>query len=660
MADPAHSQESIQAPAALTEDAHGTVTWRSLIAGVIVAIIVILWNTYVEYIVHGPRLNITHFPLGLFAPLAVIGLLNGWLRLRKIPWAFDPTEVMVIVGLGLVGAAVPAYGLTSFFLGVIAIPYYLATPENQWAMFFHQYLPEWLIPSNEGDAMRWLFEGLPNPSMPIPWNVWVGPMLGWMAFIGAIVLACVCLAVMLRQQWAEHERLPYPILHPARSLAQIREDGHTTYFRDRYFWIGVGVTFFILAWNIIRYFIPGFPTIDLHHGWLSMGGGFFPNIHIGVNWYTIGFAYFANIDVLFSIVVFYIYYYFQIAAYRRMGIALSKKGSVSDGTVSLQAMGAFVALVLSGLWLARHHVRDIFKKTFDDSHPVDDRNEMLSYKACVFGFLFASVFIVCWLNAVGIAIWASVIFTIGIYLSYLGIARVISETGVVYYSWNMSPEGFLNFVSGNPNIFDPSTKTALRIVAATNCQGKGMFIVPIAHAVRIGGAIAEHKRRIIFGIGATVVVGVFVSIFFSLSLGYTYGAYNFNDFPFTRYPPNLFNGLVNALKSDVKWELNRYFFVVGGALMYFLVSAMRYRFAWWPLAPIGLVVPLTHGIASIFSLFLTWAAKSIILRIGGVELYRRLRPMFVGFLVGHALGVILSFCVDLIWFHGHGHHTHSW
>jgi len=87
---------------------------------------------------------------------------------------------------------------------------------------------------------------------------------------------------------------------------------------------------------------------------------------------------------------------------------------------------------------------------------------------------------------------------------------------------------------------------------------------------------------------------------------------------------------------------------------------MRYRYAWWPLAPIGLVVPLTHGIASIFSLFLTWSAKSIILRIGGVDLYRKMRPLFVGILVGHALGCLLSFFVDIIWFPGQGHSTHSW
>jgi hypothetical protein len=62
----------------------------------------------------------------------------------------------------------------------------------------------------------------------------------------------------------------------------------------------------------------------------------------------------------------------------------------------------------------------------------------------------------------------------------------------------------------------------------------------------------------------------------------------------------------------------------------------------------------------IFSLFLAWACKAIILRLGGVQLYRKSQPFFVGLLVGYALGVSLSSVVDMIWFNGQGHGIHSW
>jgi len=640
------------------EKAKGAVTVRSLSVGLAVGILVILWNTYVEYIAHTARMNITHFPLALFVPFSVLALVNGLLRLKKMRWALSPSETLVVVALGLVGAAVPAYGLTSFFLGLIAIPYYLATPENQWGVSFHQYLPEWLIPSNEGDAMRWLFEGLPSPEMPIPWGLWLVPLSSWMVFIGAIVLGSICLAVMLRKQWAQHERLAYPILHPARDLAEGGE-GEMPLLKNRLLWIGAAIPFFILSWNIISYFSPGFPRISLYRGWMPIFSNF-PNIHININWYTVGFAYFANLDVLLSIWVFYLFYWFQVGVYRRLGINLSRENAKGDPTVSYQAAGAFLALVLWGLWLTRKHLRDVFVKAFRPAYPVDDSDELLSYRTCAFGFIFSVVFIVFWLTALGISFSVAAVLTIGIFFSYIGAARVIAETGVVYYSMNMSGHGLVNFAFGGPNVFDPATKTALRLTDAISCQGKGMFMPPLVHMAKIGDEIGAHRRRLVLGVGLTIVLGIASAIVYSLYLGYTLGAYNFNDYPFTRYPPGVYNGLVLALKGEANWETERYYFLGAGAVVYALVSTMRYRFTWWPLTPIGMLVPMTHAIHSIFSIFLTWATKFLILRLGGVNLYRKSRPVFVGFLVGHALGCLLSFLVDQIWFPGHGHGTHSW
>lgn len=634
------------------------VTVRSLILGLSLALLTIVWNTYVEYIAHTGRINITHFPISIFAPYAILALGNGVLRRFRVPWALSAPELLAMLAMGLVGAAIPAYGLTSYFLGLIAIPYYLATPENQWVAFFHQYLPTWLVPSNEGGAMQYLFEGLPSPDMPIPWAMWVGPLSGWMMFIGAIVLGSICIAVILRKQWSEYERLAYPILQPAVDLAET--EARVPLFKNHLFWIGVGIPFFIFTFNMISYFSPGFPRISLSRGWMPMGS-YFPHIHVSLNLYTMGFAYFANIEVLLSIWVFYLFYCTQISMYRRLGINLSSRGDTkSDATASLQAGGAFVMLVLWGLWMARHHIRDVFQKAFRPSSAIDDSEEMLSYRFCAFGLIFSLVFMVAWLHAVGIAWMVAIVLTLGFFMSYIGVARVIAETGVVYYSMSMSGPGMLPFLFGGPNGFDPSTKTALTVVNALSAQGKGIFMPPLVHVAKIGEMVQAHRKRLALGVVLTIVIGIAVAIVYTLYLGYTVGAYNFNDYPFTRYPPGAYDGLVKALKSEVTWETERYYFLLLGALTFAAVSFMRYRFAWWPLSPIGMVVPLTHAIHSIFTIFLAWGIKLIIMQIGGVSFYRRTRPLFLGLLVGYVMGVFVSFLVDQIWFPGQGHGTHSW
>jgi hypothetical protein len=55
------------------------------------------------------------------------------------------------------------------------------------------------------------------------------------------------------------------------------------------------------------------------------------------------------------------------------------------------------------------------------------------------------------------------------------------------------------------------------------------------------------------------------------------------------------------------------------------------------------------------SVFLAWALKTLILRLGGVRAYRACRPFFVGLIVGFFVGVGISYGVDLIWFFGKGH-----
>jgi hypothetical protein len=48
------------------------------------------------------------------------------------------------------------------------------------------------------------------------------------------------------------------------------------------------------------------------------------------------------------------------------------------------------------------------------------------------------------------------------------------------------------------------------------------------------------------------------------------------------------------------------------------------------------------------------------MRIGGVALYRKSKPFFLGLLTGYAFGIATSFLVDVIWFWGDGHYIHSW
>jgi len=48
----------------------------------------------------------------------------------------------------------------------------------------------------------------------------------------------------------------------------------------------------------------------------------------------------------------------------------------------------------------------------------------------------------------------------------------------------------------------------------------------------------------------------------------------------------------------------------------------------------------------------TWLIKVIILRLGGISLYRRATPFFIGMIVGYTAALMVSMTIDLIWFPG--------
>ena len=56
-----------------------------------------------------------------------------------------------------------------------------------------------------------------------------------------------------------------------------------------------------------------------------------------------------------------------------------------------------------------------------------------------------------------------------------------------------------------------------------------------------------------------------------------------------------------------------------------------------------------------FTLFMAWMIKSIMIRVGGLMLYNRGKPFFIGLTLGHFAAAGLSFIIDVIYFQGHGH-----
>ncbi len=97
-----------------------------------------------------------------------------------------------------------------------------------------------------------------------------------------------------------------------------------------------------------------------------------------------------------------------------------------------------------------------------------------------------------------------------------------------------------------------------------------------------------------------------------------------------------------------------------GAAATFALTLLKYRLVWWPLPAVGLALQGMYMARRIvFPVFTAWAIKTVVLRIGGVGLYRRGQPFFLGLMAGYALAVFLSTVTDHAFFFGRGHSVHD-
>ena len=639
-------------------------SFRSVGIGIAAVVFINLWVTYAETVVRTSRLNLSFFQLTLLSIFIVlVCAVNPLLKRILGRPALTSSELLVIVAIGMVGSVVPTSGITGFLVGVIASPIYFATPENQWAEFYHPHLTSWLVPSDT-NALRAFFEG--GEGGGIPWSAWVVPLAWWCGLVFALFAGSACAMVILRKQWAENEKLVYPLATVAIEMADDSGGGvMPDFMRGRLFWLGAAVAFSLLAWNAISWFFPGVAGIRFfpHAGYFRFTR-YSPGVYVQpLQFYTIGFAYFANLQVLLSIWFFFLLHVVEGGIFNRLGYQIARSTdsfSADPPTEAWQCFGALACLVAWRLWVARAHLRAVLVKVFRGDQTLDDSGEALSYRASLIGLALSLAFALFWLMRSGMDVTTAVMFLAALSVIYLGMTRVVAEVGVPYAQGTVTPQAFVMDLRGT-YVMSGASLTSIALSYSLIDYMRGLFMPGLAHVVRLGDQIRGGKRLLLYCVAIGVAAGLVSSIWLTLHLGYTHGAYNFSHLFFGGNPKAVFTSTIGQMRTPKAPDVSRVMFFAIGALGMGLLTFLRYRFSWWPIHPIGLAVAAADNVYSLaMPVFIAWAAKTILMKVGGVALYRRSKPLFIGLLVGYTFGVVFSFLVDAVWFPGQGHAVHWW
>ncbi|MBM3498941.1 MAG: hypothetical protein FJX74_09750, partial [Armatimonadetes bacterium] len=181
-----------------------TITPRAIVLGLLLMPVNAYWVTVAEvrwYSLDGSCLPLFITPVFILFCLAVLNLLLNRLRPRQ---AFSQVELLVVYIMLVIGETLAGHDFVQNLFGVLGHPYRFATPENKWAELFHQYLPNWLVVADES-ALRGFYEGDAVWWQPQNLVPFLRPLAWWGLWLLVMIGVLLCLNVLIRRPWTEHE-----------------------------------------------------------------------------------------------------------------------------------------------------------------------------------------------------------------------------------------------------------------------------------------------------------------------------------------------------------------------------------------------------------------------------------------------------------------------
>jgi len=307
-----------------------------------------------------------------------------------------------------------------------------------------------------------------------------------------------------------------------------------------------------------------------------------------------------------------------------------------------------IVLSLGGLWVAREHLQNVLRGAFFRRAQVDDTDEIMSYRAAVYCVLGGSLFLLFCLRAGGLPLWAGTMLLVVAFLLFIGITRIVVEGGMVSCRAPLIAPNFV--VSGmGTSAVGPAGMTMLAYTYSWTGDIRTFVMASAAHALKLveEAKFSGSRRPIFWCLAAAVAVTVLSSCWMMLTLAYKYGGINLNAGYFRLITTIPYTYLDFYLQNPSPPNWSGWLHTgIGAALMAALLF-VRQHYLWWPLHPLGLPISATRIMDLVwFSVFLAWLAKGVILKYGGPQLFVRLRPFFLGMILGQFVGAGVWIAID--------------
>ena len=637
--DPHLQPSEAGAPDSHIEAIHGLSTRAVLISAVLLAGS-LLWIRQAEMVNQPCQITESIPPIPAVAGLILLVMLLPLLRRLPRLVRLSRVDTLMVYCCLTIATPMASVGVVRLFFPCITTLYYFATPENDFERL-QAYFPRWAT-ARSPEAIRELYEGAAGER--VPWDQWLGPLAIWSVFLLAVFVTMLCTMAILRRQWIHKEHLTFPVAHMMLDMTRSEPGRGVAFFRNSLMWTGFGLAFIYNLLNMLNAFNPNVPALgrsyDLGALFTERPWSSIRPLAIHFRPEVLGIGYLVSVEVALSVWVFYVGTRLENVFATIMGRDIPGMPFEQE-----QSAGGYLALGVFLIWVARGHLRDVFRRAFLRARDVDDSDEPISYRWAVIGAVLGFAVTAGFAVKTGMWLSLSLLYFALIYLFAIVYARVRAEAGapmVWLFPFYQHKRMILN-VFGSDAFVRYGDFGNLTIFSAFMFMSRGYYQstqASIGEALKITDELRVRPRSIVACVLIAVVLGLFGAYFLHLQTyyefgnnvlegGQTEGGYR------TRLARTEYEETAGYLKAPMPPDRQRTIAGAAGLVVVTALVVLRSLFLRFPLHPLGFVMATTYGHPIWAAFFVVWLVKVLALKFGGMRLYRRLIPLFLGIALGH-------------------------
>jgi len=515
------------------------------------------------------------------------------------------------------------------------------------------------------DEFRIGFDTREGLRQRIPWLVWAKPLGLWMIFIAAVYMMFYSVSSLVYDSWARREKLVFPLARLPEDLmhAEGSPPGSLpAMFRKPLFWIGFGIVFLLLSYNgaCRAGWIPGMVPLKqgldvallrkmlqntIFKGIADAGSS---SLILFVTFTTVGIGFLLPLDISRSLWMYYLAALAMLMVAIWCAVAASCTAFRSDFTMDnsfITSLGAGALLTFSATCLGKL-VKDRWATTREQ---MPGRRGLplagcfiqnLGYAGLF--FLISVVTALSWFAWSRIDIFWGMAFLGVVILVTVGLMRVVAEGGVHWFQIHTGPFHLARLVGGVKVVPAAVIAPLMAIYSVLFLDIKTFMAPAVLNSYKMQDETRASRRMFHLIVIVCIVVTIVVACVGMLYLTYEIGANRGSSWFWTTGPQSVMDR-TQRIVSDSLGKTGQYnwiFYLIGAGWVALSIF-MRRRFFWW-LHPIGLVMlanPLMRALW--FSFFLGWLCKKITVKYGGRHMFARMRPLFIGLILGEVLAVFL-------------------